>query len=83
MKGCMVHHNRVEATLAQLRTRLWIVKRQQFVKRTMASCTVCRRYERDSYRVPPQSDLPEFRLIQKPAFTYVGVDYAGFLCIFI
>ena len=49
----------------------------QFVKRTLASCTVCRRYEGKSYRVPPQSDLPEFRLSQKPAFTYVGVDYAG------
>ena len=72
-----VHHNRVEATLAQLRTRFWIVKGRQFVKRTLASCTVCRRYEGKSYRVPPQSDLPEFRLSQKPAFTYVGVDYAG------
>ena len=40
-----VHHNRVEATLAQLRTRFWIVKGRQFVKRTLASCTVCRRYE--------------------------------------
>ena len=49
----------------------------QFVKRTLASCTVCRRYEGKSYRVPPQSDLPEFRLSQKPAFTYVGIDYAG------
>ena len=72
-----VHHNRVEATLAQLRTRFWIVKGRQFVKRTLASCTVCRRYEGKSCRVPPQSDLPEFRLSQKPAFTYVGVDYAG------
>ena len=71
-----VHHNRVEATLAQLRTRFWIVKGRQFVKRTPASCTVCRRYEGRSYRVPPQSDLPEFRLSQKPAFTYVGIDYA-------
>ena len=72
-----VHHNRVEATLAQLRTRFWIVKGRQFVKRTLASCTVCRRYEGKSYRVPPQSDLPEFRLSQIPAFTYVRVDYAG------
>ena len=72
-----VHHNRIEATLAQLRTRFWIVKGRQFVKRTLASCTVCHRYEGKSYRVPPQSDLPEFRLSQKPAFTYVGVDYAG------
>ena len=47
----------------------------------LASCTVCHRCEGRSYRVPPQGDLPEFRLSQKPAFTYVGVDYAGLLYI--
>ena len=72
-----VHHNKVEATLAQLRTRYWIIRGRQFVKKILASCTVCRRYEGRGYRVPPQGDLPEFRLSQKPAFTYVGVDYAG------
>lgn len=72
-----VHHNKVSATLAQLRTRFWIIRGRQFVKKTLASCTVCRRYEGRGYRVPPQADLPEFRLSQKPAFTYVGVDYAG------
>ena len=72
-----VHHNRVEATLARLRTRFWIVKGRQVVKRTLANCTVCRRYVGKSYRMSPQSDLPEFRLSQKPAFTYVRVDYAG------
>lgn len=69
-----VHHNKVEATLAQLRTRYWIMRGRQFVKKILASCTVCRRYEGRGYRVPPQGDLPEFRLSQKPAFTYVGVD---------
>ena len=72
-----VHHSKAEATLAQLRTRFWIVKGRQFVKGTLANCTVCRRYEGRGYIVPPPSDLPEFRLSQKPAFTYVGVDYAG------
>ena len=72
-----VNHNRVEATLAQLRTRFWMVKGRQFVKRTLASCTVFRRYEGKGYRVPLQSDQPEFRLSHKPAFPYVGVDYAG------
>ena len=72
-----VHHNEVEATLAQLRTRYWIIRGRQFVKKILASCTVCSRYEGRGYKVPPQGDLPEFRLSQKPAFTYVGVDYAG------
>lgn len=72
-----MHHNKREKTLGQLRTRFWIIRGRPFVKKTLASCTVCRRYEGCSYRVPPQSDLPEFRLSKKLAFTYVGVDYAG------
>ena len=47
------------------------------MKKIISRCTVCRRYEGRGYKVPPQNDLPGFRLSQKPAFTYVGVDYAG------
>lgn len=47
------------------------------MKKIISRCTVCRRYEGRGFKVPPQPDLPEFRLSQKPAFTYVGVDYAG------
>ena len=71
-----VHHGKVAATLAQLRMRFWI-KGRQFVKKITSRCTVCRRYKGRGYRAPPQVDLPEFRLSSKPAFTYVGVDYAG------
>ena len=72
-----VHHSKLAASLAQLRMRFWIVRERQFVKKITSGCTVCRRYEGRGFKVPPQSDLPEFRLSQKPAFTYVGVDYAG------
>ena len=64
-----VHHNKVEATLAQLRTKFWIMKGRQFVKRTLANCAVCSGYEGRSYRVFPPSDLAEFRMSQKTAFT--------------
>ena len=47
------------------------------MKKVLAKCTVCRRYKGRSYRVPPPSDLLGFRLSQKPAFTYVEVDYTG------
>ena len=46
------------------------------MKKITSRCTVCRRYEGRGFKVPPQPDLPEFR-IQNSAFTYVGVDYAG------
>ena len=47
------------------------------MKKITSRCTVCRRYEGRGSKLPPQPDLPEFRLSQKPAFTYVGVDYVG------
>ena len=47
------------------------------MKKITSRCTVCCRYEGRGFKVPPQPDLPEFRLSQKPVFTYVGVDYAG------
>ena len=47
------------------------------MKKITSRCTVCRRYEGRGFKVPPQHDLPEFRLSQKSAFTYVGVEYAG------
>ena len=72
-----VHHSKVAATQAQLRMRFWIVRGRQFVKKITSRCTVCRRYEGRGFKVPPPPDLPEFRLSQKPAFTCVGVDYAG------
>ena len=72
-----VHPSKLAASLAQLRMRFWIVRERQLVKKITSRCTVCRRYEERGFKVPPQSDLPEFRLSQKPAFTYVGVDYAG------
>ncbi|XP_015761461.1 PREDICTED: uncharacterized protein LOC107340610 [Acropora digitifera] len=76
-----VHHSKVAATLAQLRMRFWVVRGRQSVKKITSRWTVCRRYEGRGFKVPPQPDLPEFRLSQKPAFTYVGVDYAGSLYI--
>lgn len=72
-----IHHSKVAATLAQLRMRFWIVRGRQFVKKITSRCTVCRRYEGCGFKIPPQPDPPEFRLSWKPAFTYVGVDYAG------
>jgi len=48
-----VHHNKVEAILSKLRTPYWIRRGRQFVKKILAGCTVCRRYEGRGYRVPP------------------------------
>ena len=46
------------------------------MRKILYSCTVCRRYEGPHYRIPAQADLPSFR-VSDPAWSAVGVDYAG------
>ena len=72
-----VYHCEVSSTLAELRTRYWVPSGRQVVKKILSKCCVCRRYEGASYRGPPKVNLPKCRLSQRPAFSYVGVDFAG------
>ena len=72
-----VMHNGVRETLTQVRSRFWIVRGRQVVKKIIAGCLICKRLEGKSYGVPPAPSLPEYRVEGDVAFTRVGVDYAG------
>lgn len=72
-----VMHNGLQETLAQVRTRFWIPRGRQVVKRALVKCTVCNRAEGKSYGTPPAPPLPDYRLSDDFAFTKIGVDYAG------
>ena len=72
-----VMHNGVQETLTQVRSRFWIVKGRQVVKRILAKCNICKKLEGMSYGTPNAPPLPEFRLSDDFAFTNIGVDYAG------
>ena len=72
-----VSHNGVKETLAEIRSRFWIVRGRQLVRQILHQCTICRKYEGRSFSAPLPPQLPEFRVTEKPPFTYTGVDYAG------
>ena len=72
-----VMHNGVRETLTQVRSRFWIVRGRQVVKKIIAGCLICKRLEGKSYGVPPAPSLPEYRVEGDVALTRVGVDYAG------
>ena len=72
-----VMHNGVKETLCELRSRFWIIKGRQLVRKMLYGCTVCRRFEGQSYNMPPSPPLPSFRVREEPAFTHTGVDFAG------
>lgn len=71
-----VKHNGVKETLIEIRSKYWIVKGRQFVRKVIHKCTVCHKFEGLPQPAPPPPPLPEFR-VKEPAFMYTGVDFAG------
>lgn len=72
-----VMHNGIKETLAEVRARYWILQGRQVVRQVLSKCVICRRYEGPPQRAPLPPPLPQFRVKDDPAFTYVGVDFAG------
>ena len=72
-----VLHNGVRSTLAELRSRFWVPKGRQLVKRVISRCVLCKKTEGRPFTQPPTPSLPEFRVRPAPPFSKVGVDFAG------
>ena len=72
-----VHHLKVRATLAELRSKFWITRGRQYVKKILKPCFVCRLLEGKSYHAPATANLPSFRVTEAPPFSSTGVDFAG------
>ena len=72
-----VHHVKVRATLAELRSRFWITRGRQFVKKILKPCFRCRYLEGKSFNAPATAALPDFRVAEAPPFSTTGVDFAG------
>ena len=72
-----VHHCKVKGTLAEIRSRFWITKGRQYVKKVIRNCFICKKWEGKPYSAPAASALPDFRVTKAPPFSKVGVDFAG------
>ena len=72
-----VMHNGVRETLNKLRSRFWLTKGQQVIRKQIYNCVVCRRHEGKSSKVKPSLDMPEFRFKEGYPFASTGVDFAG------
>ena len=72
-----VIHNGVRETLTQVRSKFWITKGRQVVKKILSKCVICRKLEGPPYGNPEAPPLPEFRLSNDLAFSKIDVDYAG------
>ena len=72
-----MHHGGVRATLAEVRSKFWVPKGRQYVKRLLSKCTTCKKLTGKRYKTPEAAALPQFRVRQAPPFDKIGVDFAG------
>lgn len=70
-------HTGVSQTLSLIRQNYWIPQGRSAVRKVLRSCTVCRRHEGGSYKMPLMPPLPAERVSESPPFTHTGVDYFG------
>ena len=73
----IVKHDGVKETLAQLRSQYWIVRGRQYVRKIIARCSTCARFEGRNYEPPRPPPLPKFRVSDDSAFTRIGIDFVG------
>ena len=52
-------------------------KGRSVMKSIIRQCTVCLRYEGKPYTATHPPPLPDFRVRERPPFTYTGVNFAG------
>ena len=72
-----VLHYGVKSTLAELRTKFWVPKGRQAVKKILFRCVTCKKWEGTAYTQPATASLPEFRVNPASPFSSIGVDFDG------
>ena len=72
-----VMHNAVTETLVELRSRYWIVNGRQVIRKFLSTCATGKRIEGTNYPGPLSPPLPQFRVSDDYAYSYIGVEFAG------
>ena len=72
-----VKHNGVRETLAQFRSKFWVVRARSLIRKVIYQCVVCRKLEGQSYGMPPPPPLPHYRVNEAQPFQHTGLDFAG------
>ena len=67
-----VYHNGVKETLVQLRSKFWIIRGRQIVKKHLNRCNICKKLEGLAYGSPSISQLPKHRVEGNKAFLAIG-----------
>mgnify|MGYP002804001587 CR=1 FL=1 len=63
-----MHHSGVRSTLAELRSKFWVPKGRQIVKKVLSGSFICKRVIGKSHRGPLTAPLPAFRVTKAHHF---------------
>ena len=74
-------HQGVNSTLVRLRSKYWVPKGRQVVRKLISRCVICRRLGGTPFKHPESPPLPSFRVKEKNPFEVTGVDFTGALYI--
>ena len=72
-----VYHNGTEAALNGIRTKYWVIRGHQSVKRVLNECIVCKYVNKKPAQPLASPELPDYCVQRNHAFEVVGIDYAG------
>ena len=70
-------HAGVNHTLNYCRSKFWIIKGRQKIKKCLNKCVKCKRYQARPISMPSVAPLPNFRVQASTPFQVAGVDYTG------
>ena len=70
-------HAGVRQTLTAMRGEFWFSSGRRKVASVLRGCFNCRKAFGETYALPLQPDLPDFRVVRDRPFKHVGIDFAG------
>ena len=73
----LVFHNGLRETLYHIRTKYWVLRGREAVKKVIRPCVVCKRAEGVPFTGSVLPDLPRYRVDDNAPFSHTGLDFAG------
>ena len=73
----LVFYNGLREMLNHIRTKYWILRGREAVKKVIRPCVICKRAEGLPFSGCILPDLPRFRAADSAPFSHTGLDFAG------
>ena len=71
-----LYHQGVDSVLTSLQRKFWIIKARKTAKSVIRDCVPCQRHNSRACN-EIAAPLPRDRINRAPAFSVIGIDYAG------